>query len=121
MDDDVFVVSELTIEVHEFPSGRILGFNGTTEWALDSISQERALWLPREDQLRMALGDRFRALERSGSGWHVTVDMGDQVRRIVAEDAEDAYAYAVLELLARGLAPASRPVPSPRPKESRLG
>ncbi|MFC5272404.1 hypothetical protein [Brachybacterium sacelli] len=30
-------------------------FNGTTEWALDSVEQHEAIWIPREDQLRTAL------------------------------------------------------------------
>ena len=33
MDDEVFVVSELTIEVHDAPTGRLFRFIGTTEWA----------------------------------------------------------------------------------------
>ena len=46
---DVFTVSEMTIEPREYPTGKILAFNGTTEWALDSVALEDALWLPRED------------------------------------------------------------------------
>jgi len=37
MDNDVFVLSDMTVEVHRFPYGEVIGFNGTTEWALDSI------------------------------------------------------------------------------------
>lgn len=51
MDQDVFVISDLTIDVHAFGSGTFIGFNGTTEWALDSIEQGSVLWLPRETQL----------------------------------------------------------------------
>ena len=56
MDDDVFVLSDMTVEVHDLPSGRVIGFNGTTEWALDEVAQRDALWIPREDQLRELLG-----------------------------------------------------------------
>src|SRR6188768_378730 len=59
---DVFTVSEMTIEPREYPTGKILAFNGTTEWALDSVALEDALWLPREDQLRELLRGTFRAL-----------------------------------------------------------
>ena len=62
---EVFTISEMTIEAHTYPTGTILGFNGTTEWALDSVAQEDALWLPREDQLRDLLGGTFRSLARS--------------------------------------------------------
>src|SRR6185312_6461527 len=49
---DVFTVSDMTIESRTYPTGSILAFNGTTEWALDSVAQEDALWLPSEEQLR---------------------------------------------------------------------
>ena len=93
MDDEVFVVSDVTIEVEEMPTGRVFRFNGTTEWALDSLTAAQVLWLPREDQLRELLGDRFRRLEPAGTGWAVVVADGT-----VHEDAdvECAYALAVL-------------------------
>lgn len=62
---DVFTVSEMTVEVHDHPGGRSFGFNGTTEWALDSVDQEETLWLPSEHQLRALLRGAFRSLERS--------------------------------------------------------
>ncbi len=37
-DADVFTVSEMTIEPRKYPTGVILAFNGTTEWALDSVA-----------------------------------------------------------------------------------
>src|SRR5690606_8027419 len=61
---DVFHVSDMTIEAHVYPTGTVLGFNGTTEWALDSVALDDALWLPREDQLRDLLRDTFVSLER---------------------------------------------------------
>ena len=36
MDEDVFVISDMVVEVQNTPTGEILGFNGITEWALDS-------------------------------------------------------------------------------------
>jgi hypothetical protein len=105
MDDDVFVVSDMTVEVHDFPSGKVIGFNGTVEWALDSIAQAEVIWLPREDQLREALGDRFVRLERTGSeagGFAVVLaappPTGGEVRHIDI-DAERAYARALLSVL----------------------
>ena len=91
--DDVFVVSEMTVDVAETPGGPLIRFNGTTEWALDSLKTEQALWLPREDQLREALGDRLARLERTAEGWRVVLADG----RIVADpDVESAYAMALL-------------------------
>ena len=44
--DVVFTLSDMTIEAHRYESGTVLGFNGTTEWALDSVDLDDALWLP---------------------------------------------------------------------------
>ncbi len=66
-DGEVFTVSDMVVEARPSQTGTILGFNGTTEWALDSAELSDALWLPREDQLRQLLGSSFLALERVGS------------------------------------------------------
>jgi hypothetical protein len=97
MDAEVFVVSELTIEVADGPAGRMFKFNGTTEWALDSVEQDDVVWLPYEGQLRAVLGPRFRRLEPVGDGWAVEVEHADG--RHVDTDAERAYARAVLAIL----------------------
>lgn len=100
MDDDVFVLSDMTIEVHSFPTGPVIGFNGTTEWALDSVEQDKVVWLPREDQLRELIGDAFVALERLDGGYAVTIrGQDDDLQRHVDIDAERAYARAVAALL----------------------
>jgi hypothetical protein len=96
MDRDVFVISDIVVEVHELPTGRMLGFNGTTEWALDSIEQQEVLWLPREDQLRDMLGSRFLRLESAVAGFVVVIDHGGFEQRHADGDAERAYARAVL-------------------------
>jgi hypothetical protein len=99
MDDEVFVVSELTIDVHDAPTGRLFRFNGTTEWALDSVEQEAVVWLPHEGQLRAALAERFRRLEPVGDGFAVVIERGTGEERHVDVDAERAYARALLAVL----------------------
>ena len=104
MDADVFVVSELTIDVHQAPTGPLIRFNGTTEWALDSVPQEAVVWLPREGQLREALGARFRRLEPIGAleqpGFAVVIEGADGTEeRHIDVDAERAYARALLAVL----------------------
>jgi hypothetical protein len=102
MDDDVFVLSDMTVEVHDLPSGRVIGFNGTTEWALDEVAQRDALWIPRESQLRDLLGERFLRLEALGDGFAVTVrgagPDAPQIREVDI-DVERAYARALLVVL----------------------
>lgn len=96
LDDQVFVVSEMTIEVQQVVGGTELKFNGTTEWALDSLDQAEALWLPRESQLRDALGSSFVSLR--GHGGVFAVQVRPSGAELVAADAEDAYALAWLAL-----------------------
>jgi hypothetical protein len=76
-------------------------FNGTTEWALDSIAQEEVVWLPHEAQLRSLIGPAFRKLEPAGSGYAVEAVArdGSPIRELDV-DAERAYARVLLALLA---------------------
>ena len=96
---DVFTVSDMTIEAHRYPTGTILGFNGTTEWALDSLALEDALWLPREDQLREFLGPRFHSLHRFDDGYRVVIDIGGVIVNCDESDPADAYSLAILAVL----------------------
>ncbi|AEG43829.1 hypothetical protein [Isoptericola variabilis] len=96
---DVFTVSTMTIEAHDFPTGTILGFNGTTEWALDSVAIEDALWLPREDQLRTLLRSTFRALRRTADGYEVEVELLGEPRVFADPEPAEAYGRALLALI----------------------
>jgi hypothetical protein len=100
-DGDTFTVSDMTVEPHEFDTGTILGFNGTTEWALDSVALEDALWLPREDQLRELLGESFRALKRVDGGYRADAAIRGSLAHFYDSEAADAYAQALLELARR--------------------
>ncbi len=112
LDSQVFTLSDMTIEAHEYPTGTVLGFNGTTEWALDSVAKDEALWLPREDQLRELLGGTFVALRREegpdGTVSFVvtTRDQGGATLQDRASSAVDAYGQAVLDLVRRATADA---------------
>lgn len=100
---DVFTVSDMTIEAHHYPTGTVLGFNGTTEWALDSVALDDALWLPREDQLRDAMAGRFVSLTREvadeRTSYVVTTRVDGAEVRSVSEDPAEAYGLALLALL----------------------
>lgn len=96
--EQVFVIADMTIEVHELSSGRQIRFNGTTEWALDSIDAAEAVWLPWEHQLRDLLGNRFASLEslpQPAEGYAVTLTDGS---RHVDTDPELAYVRALLTM-----------------------
>ncbi|KXC06254.1 pilus assembly protein CpaE [Microbacterium hominis] len=98
---DVFTVSEMTIEPRQYATGAILAFNGTTEWALDSVAQTDALWLPREDQLRELLRGAFRRLERLTDTHRVEIEFAGERHVFEHPQPEDAYALALLHILRR--------------------
>ncbi|RKT33545.1 hypothetical protein DEU34_2147 [Microbacterium sp. AG1240] len=100
-DADVFTVSEMTIEPRAYSTGTILAFNGTTEWALDSVALQDALWLPAEEQLREMLRGGFRMLRRLADTYEVEAVIGADVVTFQHPEPSDAYALAVLEHLRR--------------------
>lgn len=111
LETTIFTVSELTIEVHTYPDETILRFNGTTEWALDSVSIDQTLWLPSEEQLRALLAGTFRALrrldaDRPAEVWGheqprfgVEIQLGDHVLEFTDPEPANAYAQALLALI----------------------
>jgi hypothetical protein len=102
LDDELFVLSNMVIQVHQLGEGSVIGFNGTTEWAMDDVEQDEAIWLPREDQLRALLGGTFRGLTRTHGGYAVEIALGDEPLVFEAGEAEPAYGAALLHLIQRG-------------------
>ena len=102
LDDTVFTVSDMVVEVRDQPHGRVLAFNGTTEWALDDVEERDAVWLPRLDQLLELLGPRFVSLAARSGGHVVRVRVHDDEQEHVDVGAEDAAARAVLALVEQG-------------------
>ena len=100
MTENVFWVSDFTVDVHRFGDQQVLGFNGTTEWALDSIEVVNCIWLPREDQLRELLGSLLVRLEQGSDGrWSVTSRVAGSEQTVADADVEHAYARALLAAL----------------------
>ena len=102
LDDEVFVLSNMVIDIHQLPEGPTIGFNGTTEWALDDLEQEEAIWMPREDQLRELLGGAFLALSRDRDGYRLEIAIGQEQLAFTSAAAEEAYGEALLDLIRRG-------------------
>ena len=101
LDDEVFVLSNMTIEVYNVPDGRVIGFNGTTEWALDDVEIERgALAAPRGP----AAGTPRRHVPDAAPS-DGRLRRGDRpswarIATFSAPTPEEAYAAALLHLLA---------------------
>lgn len=100
LDDTVFTVSDMVVEVRDHAGGRVLAFNGTTEWALDSVEEHEAMWLPRLDQVLDLLGPHFVSLTARSGGHVVRVRIAQHEREHVDVDAVDAAARALLDVLA---------------------
>jgi hypothetical protein len=96
-----FLIADMVVELITRNGRSAFHFNGTVEWALDSVESDGVVWLPREDQLRELLGDYFLSLDSSAGGFVVTVSGPDRAFHTEPEpDAADAYARAALYVLA---------------------
>jgi hypothetical protein len=102
LEDQSFVLSDLTVDVQHFGGRPVLAFNGTVEWALDSVTVEQAVWLPHEEQLRSELGATFQRLERSADDRvRVVLEVGGGSLEFDDADVSAAYGRALLHLLTR--------------------
>ena len=100
MDEETFVVSDMVVELVVANGESRFHFNGTVEWALDSVESDGVVWLPRENQLREMLGDYFLSLDSSAAGFVVTVSGPGKAYHTEPElDAANAYARAALYVL----------------------
>ncbi len=95
--DSTFLVSDMVVELVVQNGESRFHFNGTVEWALDSVESDGVVWLPREDQLRELLGEHFLSLDAVGGRYVVTVSGPGRAHHTEPQDSvEDAYGHAVL-------------------------
>lgn len=106
--DSDFIVSDMVVELVTRHDDTRFHFNGTVEWALDSVEAGDVVWLPREDQLRALLGRRFLSMDAGPDGFVVAVSGPQQAFHTTPEpEAADAYARALLEVAGQGGLPRS--------------
>lgn len=98
--DSVFTIADMVVELLVRNGESRFHFNGTVEWALDSVESDGVVWLPHEEQLRGLLGSYFLSLDASAAGFVVTVSGPGRSHHTDSEgDAVDAYARALLYVL----------------------
>ena len=98
--DSVFLVSDMVVELVTRGGDTRFHFNGTVEWALDSVQVGQVVWLPREDQLRTMLGDYFLSMDAGPDGFVVALSgPGHAMHTPPEPEAADAYARALLHVL----------------------
>lgn len=95
----MFSISEMVVEVRRIAQKRRIMFNGAVEWALDSIVQSEAIWLPSEAQLRDRLGKLFRSFSRMGDSFRCEIDLDGEAMRFDSDNPADAYGLALLHVL----------------------
>lgn len=102
MDQKLFVIGELQTSIQPYFGVPHIMFHGSSEWALDQVMVEEAVWMPSETQLRHAIEKRMPdatyVLERQGEGYRCAV-VGISGNGATYPSAEDAYASALLHLL----------------------
>jgi hypothetical protein len=99
LEEHVFTISEMTVEVHRRAAGKRISFNGAVEWALDSIMHTEVVWLPSETQLRDRLGRSFEMLRQTDEGYECKILVAGQPRVFVSDEPTNSYAQALLSLL----------------------
>jgi hypothetical protein len=107
MDERIFVISDLLATLEILQGQEVVAFQGASEWALDDLATGELVWLPREDQLRQALEAALLAegrpelrLDSGIDGCRCTINYQNQKLTFRAGQAVDAYAAALLRLLA---------------------
>jgi hypothetical protein len=100
--DSVFLVSDMVVELITRNGDTRFHFNGTVEWALDSVQAGDVVWLPREDQLRQRLGEHFLSMDAGPNGFVVAVSGPGRAHHTPPEvEAADAYARALLYVVSQ--------------------
>ncbi len=109
MDDRVFVITDMTVNLEWLQNQAMFTFQGVTEWALDYVVTGEAVWLPTETQLREAIERRLPAtperalvLVSAALGCRCEFNLAGKLLSFEAPAAEAAYAMALLHLLAPG-------------------
>lgn len=107
MDERVFVISDMLATIERLQGLPVVAFQGASEWALDAIVTSEVVWMPREDQLREALvtgmlelGEPEFMLRSGLGGSRCTIVLDRQTKQFEAPEASEAYAAALLHLLA---------------------
>lgn len=106
LDQRIFVVSDMTIDVRQLLGHQTITFNGAVEWSLDYIRKTDAVWLPTEEQLRELLQDLLLAESQPAielSSWldhyRCQIEFEDKSLEFDAVSASDAYGHALLHVL----------------------
>lgn len=106
MDERIFVISDIQATIGLLQGIEVVSFQGASEWALDYLMMSEAVWLPREDQIRIALETVLLSAGRPEIELHTSlarancrVSYRDRQYSFEGYTPAEAYAEALLYLL----------------------
>lgn len=109
LEDRLFVLSDMTIDIEPIFGWQAITFNGAVEWSLDYILTADVVWVPTESQLRDMLQELLLAEEQPAvqltsaiSGYHCQITYSGNLHDFEAPTASDAYGLALLFLMEGG-------------------
>lgn len=103
--DQRFALSDMTVSMEVLHGHQAITFNGAVEWALDYVFKMDAVWIPTESQLREQILSRLEApsqfsLTYTSEHYVCQIAHRGTPAEFERDSAEDAYAAALLWLLA---------------------
>ena len=106
LDDRIFVISDMHAYVEVRNNLPVVTFHGVLEWSLDYLLTAEVIWMPREEQLRLALMQRLvsekqpaLSLSAHPDGSVCVINFRGQSLIFEANEASEAYAAALLHIL----------------------
>lgn len=114
LDEQVYLISDMSVLVEQMGEEQAITFNGTAEWALDHLVLGDAVWVPREDQLRELLEKQLvergesqpvLTLSTTSDGYHCQIRWEGALQSFEDFGASEAYGKALLYLLEKKISP----------------
>jgi hypothetical protein len=109
LEDRAFVINDMATMIERYRGYPVITFHGTPEWALDFIWLGETVWLPAEHQLRQMVAERLAAegscvydLLFADGRFTCRFALGEEQLAFAADEADEAYAAALLYLLREG-------------------
>jgi hypothetical protein len=106
LDDQIFVINDMTVMVEKLQGHLAVTFHGILEWALDHVWVTELIWLPTEGQLRELLEQRLvgqpepaLVLISTADGYRCEVQFDGKFVAFEAFGASDTYALALLYIM----------------------
>ena len=106
LDQRVFVVSDMAIDVKRLFGQQAITFNGAVEWSLDHIMVDDVVWMPTEEQLRETLQQRLLGepepairLNSYCNRFRCMISFEGESLSFEAHTASEAYGLALLHIM----------------------